>query len=380
MMNKFKIYALHPYIRNTEDFVRSLHIDELFSPEDFIWDKMNPDYLFASEWIYSSKDYAAQFRNIARKVPILIFLAGECIYPDLNIFDYATTFSRKLSNIDRIARLPADLFFERCINTTTNTFTEKDAAARLDHLRFCSFIYSNSQAHPNRDKLFTALSSYKKVESLGGHMNNINTLIYVNGGGVRWFELSIRIKSKYKFSIAAENAQQEGYVSEKLLTSFNAHTVPIYWGDPYVAEEYNPEAFVNCNDYDSFDGVVQRVKQIDEDDNLWIHIVTQPWKTQEQQNASKHEHEHYRKFIMNIFSQTTIKAARTGKGFWPENYRKLFYDNQYYFDDLPHKRLIARLHRKIGRIISKIKQQITGISEPRMTDINDFFNDEGEKI
>ena len=125
---------------------------------------------------------------------------------------------------------------------------------------------------------------------------NIGALITCEKG-ISWSELSRMIKSKYKFSIASENARYKGYTSEKLLTSFEAHTVPIYWGNPYVTEEFNPEAFVNCMDYESFDEVVKRVKEIDEDDDLWAYMVSRQWQTDEQKKSSEQLFVRYLRFI-----------------------------------------------------------------------------------
>ena len=55
-----------------------------------------------------------------------------------------------------------------------------------------------------------------------------------------WMESSVEQKSYYKFTIAAENAAFPGYTSEKLMTSFQAHSIPIYWGNRDVVDEFNP--------------------------------------------------------------------------------------------------------------------------------------------
>ena len=33
--------------------------------------------------------------------------------------------------------------------------------------------------------------------------------------------------------------------------------MPIYWGDPSIADEFNPKGFINANDYADLDGVLQ---------------------------------------------------------------------------------------------------------------------------
>ena len=80
-----------------------------------------------------------------------------------------------------------------------------------------------------------------------------------------------------------ENAQYKGYNTEKILTSFRAHTIPIYWGDPGIENIYNPKAFINCNKYSSIDEILNIIKEIDNDDEKYIEMVTQPWQTPEQE-------------------------------------------------------------------------------------------------
>ena len=70
---------------------------------------------------------------------------------------------------------------------------------------------------------------------MGGHCgNNINKIV----------ENKIDFLSEYKFSIAMENSNGDGYVSEKIVDSFLSGTIPIYYGD-YIIDEYkNPKTYI----------------------------------------------------------------------------------------------------------------------------------------
>jgi alpha(1,3/1,4) fucosyltransferase len=48
-----------------------------------------------------------------------------------------------------------------------------------------------------------------------------------------------------------ENSYFPGYSTEKLTDPFVARSVPIYKGDPRVAEWFNPKAFINLADFHS---------------------------------------------------------------------------------------------------------------------------------
>ncbi|MBR0150930.1 MAG: hypothetical protein IJP89_06180 [Synergistaceae bacterium] len=137
---------------------------------------------------------------------------------------------------------------------------------------FCNFIYS----HPSdyRDKFFHLLTQYKHVDSLGSHLPNTDAK--PSRDSEDWYGLSIKMKEGYKFSIAMENASCPGYTTEKIISSLQAHTVPIYWGTPRVSDYINPAAFINCNDFGTMEEVAERVREIDSDNDKWIDMVTQP--------------------------------------------------------------------------------------------------------
>ena len=54
-----------------------------------------------------------------------------------------------------------------------------------------------------------------------------------------------------QFSVVAENCQQTGYYSEKIVDCFIAKTFPIYWGCPNLVElGFDPEGFLYFEDVD----------------------------------------------------------------------------------------------------------------------------------
>lgn len=212
----------------------------------------NPEYL-----IYSGFGVGHLKKECVR-----IFFTGEAITPNFNECDYAIAFDR-LSFGDRYLRIPLynilhykpeyDLLLSR------PEFTEVDLAAKEG---FCSFVVSNCFADDVRAVFFDKLSTYKKISSGGRFRNNI-------GGAVADKKA---FQAKHKFAIAFENTSYDGYCTEKLMEAFAAGTIPIYWGDPNVTKDFNPEAFINAHDYASFDEVVERVKEIDQNDNLYLKI------------------------------------------------------------------------------------------------------------
>ena len=307
----------------------------LKAPEDInsrlVLDAENPEYVFVMPFMYFSYKEFDEFKKYyyvnqdSDKSKVFIYLSGEAVEPDFTIFDYSITCYSLFNDGERAFRLHPNNFWLGAKNYI-NTFTYQDALNKVknDNLKFCNFIYSNSQAHETRDKLFYKLSEYKRVDSLGPHLNNVNTQGSRNQGN--WQQISIELKSNYKFSIAVENAVFRGYTTEKLLTSFQAHTVPIYFGNPKVTEEFNPEAFINFNDFNNdFDALIARVKEIDEDDELWAKIVSTPWQTEQQVKACEENLNNYHDFLRKIFNSHEIMRPMGTLGKW---YRNWFFTRQ----------------------------------------------------
>ena len=169
---------------------------------------------------------------------------------------------------------------------------------------FCSFVVSNPHGNEARAQFMDKLSEYKQVHSGGRWRNNV-------GGPVAD---KLAFQKKHKFSMAFENACHPGYTTEKLMQSFAAQTVPIYWGDPRVAETFNQEAFINCNDYPDWESVIERIKEIDQDDALWQKMVETPALKDPQ--IVERTRQEAKNFLYHIFDQEPAEAKRFSRDYW----------------------------------------------------------------
>ncbi len=235
--------------------------------------------------------------------------------------------------------------FRNFIFDYNNSIQTKDEA--LFELRkkqgFCNFLYSNYSANPMRDNLFYGISKYKRVDSLGKHLNNVS----VKGTGYHGhISDSVLLKKPYKFSIASENAYFPGYTSEKIITSLQAHTVPIYWGDPKIAENINEKCFINCHKYNSMDEIIDAIRKVDNDDELWCSMVSEPWQTEENKKYEKLRMDKYLDFFRNIFDQDIKHAARCSEGAFIYRYRDFFWRNKY----AKYQRILKNKIQKILKI------------------------------
>lgn len=344
-----RVYFIHPAVKDIESFINYFCLEEMNLEDKIIWDYSAPDLLFVSEHIYLNMKYFKKFKQYLKKSQIVkIFVAGECIAPDLNLFDYAFVFDKHLKDEDRIIRFPPLLFFRDSIFQSCNVMTYDLAKNELSKKnKFCCFIYSNGNAHPMRDQLFYRISKYKKVDSLGKHLHNVD--VKESRTSSDWRHQSIELKAQYKFAISSENASYEGYTSEKLLSSFQAHTVPIYWGNPDIENEFNEKAFINCNKFKDISDLIEYIKYIDENDDKWCELIEQPWMTAEQEKQVQVEIEAYYHSMAKLFNQTTMELLRIPEGTYPNRYREFFSSNRFYLR-LSYSRL-GKAYKKLTTFI-----------------------------
>lgn len=257
----------------------------------------DPDFLFYSVFGNEHLKYDC----------VKVFWTGENVQPDFNICDYAIGFAH-MTYEDRYKRIPLYYFYENDYQLARQKHlnAEKDFDRKT---KFCNFVYSNNSASPEREEFFELLSAYKQVDSGGRFHNNI-------GGPV---EDKHEFQKDYKFSIAFENSSTSGYTTEKILQAFSACTIPIYWGNPKVAEDFNEKSFINCHRYKNFQEVVELVKRIDADDELFKQYLQEPIGSEDRfpQDALKE----YRTFILGICKQSPKDAMRRNNVFWGKKYQ-----------------------------------------------------------
>ncbi len=258
---------------------------------------------------------------------IKIWWTGENVRPDFNLYDYAMGFDY-LCFGDRYVRAPLYLFYRRDHELALNkhrTITE-DMSKR----KFCNFVYSNKNAAEKRTEIFEALSSYKKVDSGGRYLNNI-------GGSV---EDKLEFQKQYKFSIAVENSMTPGYTTEKIVQAFAAGTVPIYWGNESIGDEFDENAFVNCHRFSNLNDLVEEIKRIDNDDELYMKMLCTPAAREEQikdNSLIKVE-----EFLKSIFMRDYDAAIRIHESAWKDQ----AFRRQKMMDQLDKHRIIKRFIEK----------------------------------
>jgi hypothetical protein len=219
---------------------------------DVVLDNEKPDYLFYSLFGTEHHKYDC----------IKTLFVGENERPNMKECDYALSFDF-WDDEPRQYRMPHYRQFGDPLELTREPDIEK---ILMEKTEFCNFLYSNPSCE-KRVKFFQKLSKYKKVDSGGKVLNNV-------GGPV---PDKVEFLNKYKFTIAFENESYPGYTTEKVFEPMQLDSIPIYWGNPLVHLDFNPESFVNYYDFESEDDMIDYIIELDKDQDKYIEKLKQPY-------------------------------------------------------------------------------------------------------
>ncbi|WP_226997932.1 glycosyltransferase family 10 domain-containing protein, partial [Helicobacter pylori] len=205
-----------------------------------------------------------------------VFYTGENEVPNFNLFDYAIGFD-ELDFRDRYLRMP--LYYDRLhhkaelVNDTTSPYKLKTNSLytlkkpshhfKEKHPNLCAVV--NDESDPLKRGFASFVASNPNAPIRNAFYDALNSIEPVTGGGSVKNTLGYNVKNKseflsqYKFNLCFENTQGYGYVTEKIIDAYFSHTIPIYWGSPSVAQDFNPKSFVNVCDFNNFDEAIDYV-------------------------------------------------------------------------------------------------------------------------
>jgi hypothetical protein len=78
------------------------------------------------------------------------------------------------------------------------------------------------------------------------------------------------------FHMAFENTVMEGYVTEKIADALAAGTVPVYWGDPRVTEDFGRDSMILLPEAGPWESHVERLARIMSDRNAYEALRAAP--------------------------------------------------------------------------------------------------------
>lgn len=219
---------------------------------------------------------------------VKIFYTGESVPAKLQGYDLAIGFDE--FSAANYMRIPV-YYIERVNSKLDFAAYKNRGQCRPNKKYFACFLVSNAGEHKDflgrnfegcrlRNRMFHKLSLYKKVHSGGKYLNTEGKLIPRNKTQ-QWL-------SECKFVIAYENGiSYPGYVTEKPFQAYYAGAIPIYHAHPSFVKDVNPAAVIYGGDFANEDAMVEYIKKVDQDDDLYCKIWSQNIMTSPEQNYER---------------------------------------------------------------------------------------------
>jgi alpha(1,3/1,4) fucosyltransferase len=261
--DKFRSYF--PYVYDKYDLVVSQTPEVVFHS------------VFAPGWKpYGNPDDA---KNVPRVKPgnyVRVFLTGENLEPLMEHCEYAISFSALIDHPNHL-RLPLWVYENRGSGYRPEHLI-KDPDTDWDRVvaqktEFCNFVYLHPV--PFRERIFQAVSAYRKVDAAGTCLNNMNGWIVPSvpsrlAGKIEFFR-------RYKFTLAIENSIWPGYETEKLVDPLYAGSIPIYAGNPMAPAQYDTSGYIDLANFSSLKEMMDFIRQIDNDKTLYRNMLQAPF-------------------------------------------------------------------------------------------------------
>lgn len=249
-------------------------------------DPKNPDIIFHS--IFGGMK---GINTYSRKIPRFLILAENWRASKFDT-DFSISFD---SHTETNYRLPLWQIYMFLWPELWNNLINKPKHENFE--RFTAFVVSNS-SNFIRNSAFKQLSKYKDVHSYGKYMTNDYVLQrkslrrYWRDAKAEFFK-----EHPHKFMMTYENTSYPYYCTEKLMDGFLSGSIPIYWGDPKVSEDWNPKAFIDTMKLGS--EWINWVKKLDSDSEGFMRMYNEPVFTEEQKKKHEENMEGFEDWLKN---------------------------------------------------------------------------------
>ena len=212
--------------------------------------------------------------------------------------------------------------------------------------KFCLYLHGHTV--PIRTYFCRQLARYKHVDCPGTSLNNCRVpgfgpLRSALGDADPW-----PLRSQYKFTTAFESESADGYLSEKIRLPLMAGSIPIYWGNPRVAEFINPACFINCHDYPDFAAVIEHVKEVDQNPELYERYRRAPILLPDSKlHASSPDN--FVSFMEGIFEKALARRRQRDTE-WTENDRQRYSKLATEYRNLPPPAMRNKIKNRLPRV------------------------------
>lgn len=279
----YLFYSVYPEIKKDPNLSKKGDFIRKISPNLYIF--LRKIYSFFIKKILGKRKLDLPEGNF-----IKIFYGAEKVRPNMKECDYAFSvyFEEEINN-KNYTRIPTHVLTDFLIPSKLKFSLKRNIdfkKIKKEKTRFCNFIYAQDVAARNR--FFSKLNKFRKVDSPGRCMNNMPPIgEYQNPKSSRlsfnWPLEKLKFLKKYKFTIAFENEFKEGYTTEKLTHPLMVNSIPIYFGNKKVGRDFNEKCFINSTQFSNEEELIKHIIEVDKNDELYKEYLKQPiFKNKEQ--------------------------------------------------------------------------------------------------
>ena len=234
---------------------------------------------------YDKKNEKAKYLGTKAK---LIYYTGESQTPNWNECDLAFTFEPDIRKDNKNYRLPLWAMYLNWFNRPYNPNRDQAYLHNIDSFlnkkidkmqilkqktQFCNFVYSNPAQRRVNFYPTLAKIGHRHITSAGRLFNNTGVNISGRSDNIE----KIDFLDKFKFTISFENTEHLGYTTEKLIHPMFANSMPVYWGNKNVHNDFNINSFVLADKFPDDESLVEYINTLDTNMDAYFAILEQPW-------------------------------------------------------------------------------------------------------
>jgi len=172
-----------------------------------------------------------------------------------------------------------------------------------------SISHSDNQLHEKRLELLSSLVDLNFLDLYGKGWDSYNnlprkwkrTLLRLLGDPRdRSVNNKIGALSKYRYCLCVENFQFHGYITEKIIHSIVAKSVPIYYGAPNITQYIPADCFIDIRDFKGTEQLYDYIYQMDEDS--YQKMINAGQKYLNSKYGKLHSYEGFSDYIANLIN------------------------------------------------------------------------------
>ena len=162
--------------------------------------------------------------------------------------------------------------------TSLSFFTEqkKITKDKIKDRKFSIYLHNNNEPKRRR-QIYEKLNNYKHIDTKSEVQHLISQYLSLD---------KINLIKNYKFTFAMQNHSTvelmegqkyyPGFICEKIIDSYFANTIPIYYGNDKITEYFNEKSFINWHSFDSDESFINKIIELDNNDDLYLEYLNQP--------------------------------------------------------------------------------------------------------